>query len=309
MTDPTLLPWRHPDIAGFGVRPHRAPHRLHERPEFEDAALARLLDRLPREVVHPYTMGRDPARPEQWRRGAPTDLPGSVLLDLVAHGRLWLNVVGVNRHDAAVGRLVDELYAEIGALVPGFVPRAIKATLLISSPTALVYYHADNQPNILWHLRGRKRAYVYPRSDRFASQADLEKVVAGATDEELPYDRSYDEHADVLDLEPGQAAWWPQNSPHRVENLDGLNVSLSTEHWTADSLRREHVWTANHYLRTTARRIPRSTRERGVVPAAKVATMRLGRRTGLLSVGQRRAPEPSFSVAPAAPDGVGPLHG
>lgn len=309
MRHPNLLPWTHRDITAFGTAPHRAPHRLHESPAFGDEALAALLDRLPREVVHPYTMGEDPADSSQWRRGAPTDLPGATLLEVVARGRLWLNLVGVNRHDPQMRALVTELYDEVRALVPGFDPREVKATLLISSPTALVHYHADNQPNMLWHLRGRKRAYVYPRADRFASRADLEKVVAGATDEELPYDLSYDQHAEVLDLEPGQVAWWPQNSPHRVENVDGLNVSLSTEHWTAESLRREHVWTANYFLRTGAGRTPRSTRETGALPAAKVAAMRLGRRAGVLTIPEKRAPRPSFRIDPNVPDGVGALAG
>ncbi|NHA01026.1 hypothetical protein G5V59_17165 [Nocardioides sp. W3-2-3] len=99
MRHPNLLPWTHRDITAFGTAPHRAPHRLHESPAFGDEALAALLDRLPREVVHPYTMGEDPADSSQWRRGAPTDLPGATLLEVVARGRLWLNLVGVNRHD------------------------------------------------------------------------------------------------------------------------------------------------------------------------------------------------------------------
>ncbi|WP_183096457.1 hypothetical protein, partial [Nocardioides stalactiti] len=228
-----------------------------------------------RSTVHPYTFGSDILRLEDWRRGAETDLPGKELLEIVERGRLWLNLVGVNLQDAEVGRLVDELYDEVRSLVPGFEPVKVSASLLISSPEAMVYYHADNQPNLLWHVRGRKRAYAYPLSERFVSQRDLERMVAGETDEELPYDPEYDDHAEALDLEPGQVAWWPQNSPHRVTNLEGMNVSLSTEHWTADSTRREHLWTANYYLRSRLGRVPRSTRERGVVPAAKVAAMRL----------------------------------
>ncbi|GAA1546603.1 hypothetical protein [Nocardioides humi] len=304
MTDAHLLPWTFHDIAAFGSAPHRAAHRLHEQPLFTDDSLAELLDRLPRSVVHPYTMGEDPERSDEWRRGAETDLPGKELLEVVARGRLWLNLVGINRHDAEVARLVEDLYGELRELVSGFDPLEVKATLLISSPTAMVYYHADNQPNLLWHVRGCKRAYVYPRSERFVSREDLERLVAGATDEELPYERGYDEQADVLELEPGQVAWWPQNSPHRVENVDGMNVSLSTEHWTADSVRREHLWTANHYVRTRLGRAPRSTRERGALPAAKVAAMRLGRKAGVLRVGEKRAPRPTFAIDPDAPSGV-----
>lgn len=308
MTDSHLLPWDFEDIAAFGSRPHLAPHRLHEQPMFTNDALADLLDRLPRSIVHPYTMGTDPVRVQDWRRGAATDLPGKELLDVVERGRLWLNLVGVDQHDEDVARQVDEMYGEIRGLVPGFDPIRTSATLIISSPSAMVYYHADNQPNLLWHVRGRKRAHVYPRSTRFVSQENLERLVAGESAEELPFDIGYDAHAATFDMEPGQVAWWPQNSPHRVENLDGMNVSLSTEHWTPDSARREYVWTANYYLRNRFGRAPRSTRERGVLPAGKVAAMRLGRRVGVLSPGQRQGMRPSFAVDPDAPCGVGPLR-
>ncbi|MBM7515051.1 hypothetical protein [Nocardioides nitrophenolicus] len=307
MTDSSLLPWAFDDIAAFGARPHLAAHRLHEQPAFTDDALADLLDRLPRSVVHPYTMGADPTRPDEWRRGAETDLPGKELLEVVSRGHLWLNLVGVDRHDPEIAGLVADLYAEIRALVPGFAPLRTSATLLLSSPTAMVYYHADNQPNLLWHLRGRKRAYVYPRASRFVSDENLERLVAGETEEELPFELGYDDQAAVLDLEPGQVAWWPQNSPHRVENVGGLNVSLSTEHWTAESVRREHLWTANYYLRSRLGRAPRSTREHGLLPAAKVAAMRVGRRVGVLDPGQRQGPRPSFTVDPDVGTGVGAL--
>jgi hypothetical protein len=307
MNDSHLLPWRYEDINAFGTRPHIAPHRLHENPLFTNDGLAELLDRVPRSIVHPYTFGDDPRFLEDWRRGADTDLPGKELLEIVERGRLWFNIVGVNLKDPEVGELVDEIYREVGGLVTGFEPLKISASLLISSPEALVYYHADNQTNLLWHIRGRKRAYVYPCTEALITQENLERLVAGASDEELPYDASYDEHAEVLDLEPGQVAWWPQNSPHRVENLEGVNVSLSTEHWTADSMRREQLWAANYYLRTRLGRAPRSTRERGVIPAAKVTAFRLGRRAGVLTPGEREGVFPSFRVDPDVPSGVGAM--
>ena len=307
MTDSHLLPWRFGDIAAFGSEPHVAPHRLHEHPIFTNDGLAELLDRVPRSIVHPYTFGSDRLRLEDWRRGAETDLPGKELLEIVERGRLWFNIVGINLHDPEFGRIVDDLIDEVRDTVPGFKPVKVSASLLISSPEAMVYYHADNQPNLLWHLRGRKRAYVYPVAERLITQENLERLVAGASDEELPYDAEYDDHAEILDLEPGQVAWWPQNYPHRVDNLEGVNVSLSTEVWTAESVRREHLWTANYYLRTRLGRAPRSTRERGVIPAAKVAAMRLGRRAGVLQPGARQGVFPSFRVDPDVPSGVGSM--
>ena len=53
----------------------------------------------------------------------------------------------------------------------------------------------------------------------------------------------------MFDAEPGQLITWPQLAPHRVENLEGLNVSLSTEHKNARARRRLNVHTGNHVMR------------------------------------------------------------
>ena len=75
------------------------------------------------------------------------------------------------------------------------------------------------------------------------------KVCSGQWSEEVPYDPSFDRYALVFDAEPGQLVTWPQLAPHRVENTEGLNVSLSTEHKNARARRRINVHTANALLR------------------------------------------------------------
>lgn len=294
--------WTFDDIDSWGDGPHRAAHRLHEDQAWSDSALAALLDRVPRSIVQPYTMGTDPTRTDEWQRGALTDLPGAELLDIVAGGRLWLNVVGVGQHDETIGRLTRELYEEIAELVPGFRPLSVKATLLISSPTAQVYYHADNQPNALWQMRGTKRVWVYPRGPRFVSPQHLEEVVAGASDEQLPYRVELDEHASSMELTPGQVAWWPQNSPHRVVNVEGLNVSLSTEHRTAASTRREQVVASNHFARQTLGRQRPSEAEHGLGTAGKITLSRVARKVRPRP--EVAGPQPSFTIDASAPDGV-----
>lgn len=302
-----LLDWTDQDAAAWsptqGGLPHRAGHRLARTGLFEDVALIALLDTIPRGSVHAYTMGQDPVATEQWQRGKTSMLPGADLLDVVRRGQLWLNIVRVHEGDRGLNEVVTQLYREIAGRAPGFTSTDVSATLLVSSPTAQVYYHADNQPNALWHVRGRKRVYVYPSGEPFLSTEDLEHIVSGDRDEQLPYRREFDDSATVLELEGGQVGWWPQNRPHRVENVDGLNVSLSTEYRTVESTRREHVWTANHYARALTHRPTWSTVETGLTPAAKVTLMRAGRKIA----GRRPAgigPLPTFEIDPAEPHGV-----
>lgn len=302
-----LLDWTDKDAAAWSPSqdglPHRAHHHLAETGLFEDDALIALLDTVPRESVHPYTMGHDPEATSQWQRGKVSTLPGAELLEAVRNGQLWLNVVRIHDHDSKMRELVTALYGQITEQTPGFDITDVSATLLISSPTAQVYYHADNQPNALWHVRGRKRVYVYPAGDPFLSTRHLEQIVSGDSDEQLPYQKGFDDSATILELDSGQVGWWPQNRPHRVENVSGLNVSLSTEYRTVESTRREHVWTANHYARALTRRQGWSTNENGLAPAAKVTLMRGGRKL----VGRRTThagPAPTFEIDPSAPQGV-----
>ena len=77
----------------------------------------------------------------------------------------------------------------------------------------------------------------------------LEDVFAGVRQEYVPYQQSFDDKAEVFDLEPGQCAMWVQNAPHRVTNLDSFNVSLVTDHYTPEARRRARVYRANRFLR------------------------------------------------------------
>lgn len=61
----------------------------------------------------------------------------------------------------------------------------------------------------LWQLIGRKRVYVYPNSPPFLTDRQLEDIALFEIEVDLPYKPWYDEHARVLDLEPGQMLSWP----------------------------------------------------------------------------------------------------
>jgi hypothetical protein len=275
----SLLTWSAADAARFGVEPMRAGHRLHESALFADEALVELLDWMPPDRLHVYTMGDDPADHSHWRAVRYAGVSGRDLLEAVRRGRLWLNLLQVQETDHRYAVLARRAYAELAELVPDFAPTSVSATLLISSPGARVHYHADGQPNLLWHLRGRKQVWVYPALDpRFLSTRDLQRIFAGESDEFLPYRRAWDEHANVLELGPGDVAAWPQNAPHRVVNTVGLNVTLSTEHRTWASTRREHVWAANLLLSRGLHLPVSSTKESGPWAAAKATCYRAFRR-------------------------------
>ena len=295
--------------AAFGRAPVVGRHALADHALFTDAALIELLDRMPRERLFALSMGTDPLRSEENRLALHDGVSGAELLRAVRKGRLWLNVTRVDRVDARYRRLFEGLYAELAALVPGFAPDACQGTVLISSPHALVYYHADGPASALWHIRGRKRVWVYPPLDpRYMAREQLEDIIAGVRHEYLPYEAAYDAGASVHDLAPGDWIHWPQNAPHRVTNLDSLNVSLSTEHFTRASRRRARVYVANRFFRTRLGWSGLSAREDGALALAKVLAQRVARRLGLDPV-TTKSHVAALRVAPDAPGGVVALDG
>jgi hypothetical protein len=227
-----------------------ARHNLAATGLFTDEALIRVLDTHRPEDLSVNTMGVDPKHFD-WREGDRNGVPGEVLLNLVREGQLWINCRKMIANHPAFAKVIYALYDEIKQRKPGFKPEEHTANLLISSPTVWVPYHVDMPVNMLWHVRGVKRLWVYPQFDpRFAPPEVLEKVCTGQWSEDVPYDPSFDRYAVVVEAQPGELITWPQLTPHRVRNVEGLNVSLSTEHKNARAKRRINVHTANHFLRT-----------------------------------------------------------
>ncbi|QDU58875.1 cupin-like domain-containing protein [Aeoliella mucimassa] len=250
MNDSLLRNWTQEDFDTVEQGVLVAQHGLAETGMFTDDALADIIDSHPAEDLSINTMGVDPDVFD-WREGERNGVSGRELVQLVREGQLWINCRRMIDNHPDYARAIHSLYDDIEQQKAGFVAENRTANLLISSPSAWVPYHVDMPVNMLWHIRGTKRVWVYPPFDnRFASSQVLEKVCSGEWSEDVPYDPSFDRYALVYDAQPGQLITWPQLTPHRVCNLEGLNVSLSTEHKNARARRRLNVHSANHLLRT-----------------------------------------------------------
>ena len=282
-----------------------ANHRLLDSGLFSDEGLAKILDRHPDSALTLSTMGEDSCTFE-WRDGDRNGVPGDQLLETVKQGHLWINCRQVLQHQPELAQLVNDVYDELESGNRRFRAEDRSANLLISSPSAIVHYHVDMPVNMLWHLRGRKRVWVYPHFDnRFAPLSVIEKVCSGEWSEDVPYDGVWDKYALVYDAEPGQLITWPQLTPHRVTNLEGLNVSLSTEHKNPRARRRLNVHQANHFLRNKLGHAPRDASVEGWRAHAKQALARAVRYASKLTKQEREQFEypKSFILDPDAPRG------
>jgi hypothetical protein len=249
MSQPTIFQnWNETTSRLWGEHPTKLAHGLDRSPLFSMDALAALIDAYPRSgYALVETGGMSDKR--LWREGDKGDLSGAEVIEAIRTGRMWLNLRNVGGVDARYKAIVDQIFAELSDRIPGFDAPIRSGGLLISSPGAQVYYHADLPGQCLWQLVGRKRVYVYPNKRPFVSERDLEDIALFDMELDLPYQPWFDEHATVLELEPGQMLTWPLNAPHRVENHDCLNVSLTISYSTDEIRRAMSVNMANGILR------------------------------------------------------------
>jgi len=227
----------------------RARHRLLDTQLFSDEKLIELFDRHDPDELLVYRMGDNHHNLDDFQFGSRGKLTATELLDAVRAGKLWLNILNMTTNHEHFDELVDNIYDELEEKVLKFKTVYRSANLLVSSPNSQVYYHADAPLNMLWHLRGEKRVWVYPGDERFAPREWVEMIFTRESDDDLPYSPEFDQFATAYDLCPGDMLTWSQNTPHRVENLSGLNVSLTTEHYTPEAMKKRMTYLSNHYLR------------------------------------------------------------
>jgi len=269
--------WSEQEYKQFGLTPQVSKHTYHTLPLFQPEALIQLLDEYPRKHLQAYSMGTDPLRNEDWKQvDIKPDTSGDELWRTVEKGRLWLNLVHIEKNRTEYRHLIDDMYVHLGEKCPHLQnPKSTHSALLISSPGAQVYYHLDAEPNMLWHMRGEKDVWLYPAMDsELVPQEYLEDIYAGEKGENLPYRAEFDAKAAHHRLTPGDAASWPHNGPHRIVNAD-MNVSLATSYYTPVVYRRQYVQLANRFLLRPMGIQNRSMAESGMVPAAKRMTYRI----------------------------------
>lgn len=283
----------------FGEAIVKARHRLQESPLFSDEALADLIDRHPRDLADFCMPAQSETGVETLPAGEIGDMSGTALIHAAHSGKIWINLRRAMNIHPEYHELIEAAFAELRELAPRFRPFRCMGGILISAPGARVPYHADKTDVILWHVRGTKRVFVYPNAAPHLRDEDMEDLILDAGRDDLPYRPHYDDRARSFDLHPGDMLSWPLHSPHRVENLAGLNVSITTEYSSLRSALSNGVYYANAVLR----------RKFGMTPSAQanfataVAKLGMARVFQALGWGEQaatqQAPEARFDVRKA----------
>ncbi len=300
----TLVGWQADHAEQWNRAAIHVPHTLHRAPLFALDALAELIERYPKDAYALVHTNHTSDGQRRWREGDRAGMPGRQVIDAIAGGSLWLNLRDVGRYDRRYADLLDATYAEIGARMPGFAPRSLKMGILISSPRAQVHYHCDLPGQALWQIVGRKRVYVYAPQPPFLERQALEDIAYAGFEFKLDYRPEFDASAQVFDLAPGGMLTWPLNSPHRVDNEDCLNISVTTEHWTDDNRRSQQIHLAHAVLRRHLGWSARSQARSGPSYWAKAALQAAWRRSPWAAQVQQASRPVEFRLDPRAPGGM-----
>ncbi|MEM8616162.1 MAG: hypothetical protein AAGF20_04430 [Pseudomonadota bacterium] len=240
--------WPENTKAGFGRDTLMAQHDIHTNSIFSDDGLAALLDEYPREELGIWTFGAHCEGEAPAIKGAAPDASGAEIMEAVRKGTIWLNL---RRANCAIERLqpiADDIFGSLTE-ASGRKLRKQDMGLLISSPKVHVHYHLDIPIVALFQIRGRKRLWLYPADEEHAPSDHIEGIVHMLKEEGLPFRESFDRDAMIVDLEPGMGLTWPQTAPHRVQNEDCVNVSLSCEYMTLPALINANAIYMNGVLR------------------------------------------------------------
>lgn len=301
---PVFTDWTASHGESFGQANLNLGHRLVASGLFSDEALAELIERTPRHDYHVSTTDPERHDPKSRREGVIEGLTGRQVLEAIRNGYIWLNLRNPGAYVPAYQRLLGRIYDELETRVTGLETFKQRMTILISSPKVRVGYHSDVPGQTLWQVRGRKRVWVYPMAEPFITSEALERIIMGESHEvSLAYQPWFDEKTEVIDLEPGRMLTWPLNAPHRVDNHDCFNVSMTTEHWTPALRNAYGVKYANGILRSRLGMQMLSTQPDGLSLYPKLALTAAWKLSGLQKKRRHRT-RIDFRVDPSAALGV-----
>jgi hypothetical protein len=304
MSEPIFTNWTPELTAAWGTAPLNAAHSLDSHPLFSLDALADLIDGYPRQHYSLVHMGPQGSARKTWREGDIGGLKGRDVIEAIRNGRMWLNLRNVSQVDKRYRDLLDAAFAEVDRNTGGYPTYNRSSGILISSPNAQVYYHCDLPGQSLWQIHGRKRVFVYPNTAPYLTPEQLENIALYEVEVDMKYDPSYDTGATVFEIGGGEMLHWPLNAPHRVENLDCLNVSMTTEYWTEAIRRKQMITMANGILRHKAGLTPKSHATAGPAFWVKAALQAGVKRAGLLKSARKSRRAVDFKLDPVRPGAI-----
>ena len=132
------IQWSVEEFQSFGKRPLVSSHSYNELDIFSEKALIALLDDYPRKWLQCYTMGFDPKNHQDWTSVHIADSSGAEIFEALQKGRMWVNVIHIDKYNGEYAALIDQMYQVINKNCD-HITRAKSAfsAIILSSPGIL----------------------------------------------------------------------------------------------------------------------------------------------------------------------------
>ena len=290
--------WTDEHTAKFQKDMFTVKHNLNETGLFTDEALVELLDKHPRSHLDVCTIADHDVYQAKFRTGDVRDVDGKTLIEAARAGSIWMNLREAMNMHSEYKLVLDAMYADLAKL-SGKRQFNARGSVLITCPTAQTPYHCDPTETILWHVHGKKRMYLYPRTEEYLPDEGYERVLYCDNEDYLPYDEKLEHGATVFDLTENDMITWPLNAPHRVEN-SSFCVSVTAEYASPQSGFKNAVMYTHAVMRQKAGLTPSwgTTSYPGKV--VKAVTGRVLRKAGVLS-SMKEQDEVTFTIDKSSP--------
>ena len=283
--------WTQENRDNYGKQVMVVKHAMNETGLFTDEALAEMLDAHPSHLIDFQHLPDNPEYPDQQVTVDFSGADGATMLRAAkSSGKVWINVREVMNRQPKYKKVLEQLHGELEEHTGKNADRRnCRGGILISSASAATPYHSDPTLTHLCHIRGHKKAWVYPKTQDFLPDAAYESIVLGEVDEDMPFSYDMDAFAVIAgaDLHGGEMVSWPHRSPHRVENVT-FCVSMVMEFSTRRSAFANAGMFANGVLRRKYGRNPSWAHASAPEKVAKAALGRLMMKLGTRKTFRRK---------------------
>lgn len=258
----------------YPERPFRLRHNFTQDARFTLPALLKLATRLPADAIE-YNAGDVPIELDPDKTPT-TGLSIEETIRRIEECNSWMVIRNVEQ-DPEYQAALEECLAEIA-------PCAARSTgkmrqklgfIFVSSANATTPMHLDPEHNILMHLSGSKKMAIYRTDAGIISDEQHERYHVGTAHRNLQHRPEFDQHAEVFDLEPGDAVYVPLKAPHWVKTGPRPCVSFSITWRSRASDSEARLRLANHWLRSRGAKPPppgkAPLRDRAAILAQRVA--------------------------------------
>ncbi|VAV92522.1 hypothetical protein MNBD_ALPHA08-2394 [hydrothermal vent metagenome] len=226
----------------FPIKHGLADHRL-----FTLANLVDLAKKMPRDQIE-FSSG-DLEVGQTGETTPQLDMAPQDVIRQIEQHNAWMvikRVEGVPEYHAVLKEFVDGLFEAAG--IPDQKYTNLEGYIFVSSANATTPFHVDAEENILVQIRGDKLVHVFDNDDcALVSEKAMEITPSKYRNQR--YEASFEDRAEIFNLQPGDGLHIPWYMPHWVRVADQYSVSMAMTWKTPEVVRGNKIRLMNGTLR------------------------------------------------------------